>query len=116
MLYSLFCGYAKMAITGGNAMKASFSLCIVLSLGLITSAGAQVLEMPEGESATPPADTMSFTLPGRGMTKEMVEEKFGAPTERVEPVGDPPITRWVYGNFTVYFEYDRVIHSVLNKH
>jgi hypothetical protein len=29
-------------------------------------------------------------------------------------VGDPPITRWVYDRFTVYFENDRVIHSVVH--
>jgi hypothetical protein len=30
-------------------------------------------------------------------------------------VGDPPISRWVYDHFTVYFEYDKVLHSVVNK-
>jgi hypothetical protein len=116
MLYSLLSGYTKEAHSGGTLMKASISLFLALSFGLMTSTWAQVLEMPEGEPAAPPADTMSFTLPGRGMTKEMVEEKFGSPTERVEAVGEPPITRWVYGNFTVYFEYDHVIHAVLHKH
>lgn len=96
-------------------MKVRVSLILALSLGFMAPVGAQVLEMPEGEQTTPPADTMSFTLPGRGMTKDMVEEKFGSPSERVEAVGEPPISRWVYGNFTVYFEYDHVIHAVLHK-
>jgi len=30
-------------------------------------------------------------------------------------VGDPPISRWEYADFTVYFEYDRVVHAVLKR-
>jgi hypothetical protein len=97
-------------------MKKRVSLVLVLSLGLMTSSWAEVLEMPDAEQATPPADTMSFTLPGRGMTKEQVEERFGSPSEKEFPVGDPPITRWIYGNFTVYFEYNTVLHAVLHTH
>jgi hypothetical protein len=89
---------------------------------------AEVLEMPmdaeptevqdattqpmEAPSNMEPAPT---TLPGRGMTMEQVEERFGNPAEKIERVGEPPITRWVYGSFTVYFEYDKVIHSVTHK-
>jgi hypothetical protein len=29
-----------------------------------------------------------------------------------KPVGQPPITRWDYREFSVYFEYDHVINSV----
>jgi len=50
--------------------------------------------------------------PTRGMTMKQVEAKFGAPASRTEPVGKPPITRWDYPAFQVYFEYDHVIHSV----
>ena len=97
-------------------MKIRIFPILVLSLGLITMSRAEVLEMPDAEQATPPpADTMSFTLPGRGMTKDQVEERFGTPSEKEQPVGEPPITRWVYGNFTVYFEYDIVLHAVLHK-
>lgn len=54
-------------------------------------------------------------LPRRGSLMSQVEAQFGAPNEKREPVGDPPITRWVYPAFTVYFEYDHVVHAVLNK-
>ena len=52
--------------------------------------------------------------PGRGMTMKTVEEKFGAPQERHEAVGQPPISRWDYHGFTVFFENDRVIHTVVD--
>jgi hypothetical protein len=51
--------------------------------------------------------------PARGMTMQKVEEKFGTPTERHAAVGTPPITRWDYQNFSVFFENDRVIHAVV---
>jgi len=30
-------------------------------------------------------------------------------------VGDPPITQWVYDRWSVYFEYDKVLFTVLHK-
>jgi hypothetical protein len=30
-------------------------------------------------------------------------------------VGQPPITRWDYASYSVYFEYDRVIDSVRHR-
>ncbi|MCB1625755.1 MAG: phosphodiesterase [Pseudomonadales bacterium] len=52
--------------------------------------------------------------PSRGMTMHQVEARFGAPSNRRAAVGQPPITRWEYGNFTVVFENDRVLHAVVN--
>lgn len=51
--------------------------------------------------------------PKRGITMSQVESKFGAPTTKHDAVGAPPITRWDYANFSVFFEHDRVIHAVV---
>ena len=40
---------------------------------------------------------------------------FGEPNERIGAVGHPPITRWVYDRYIVYFEYDKVISSVVKR-
>jgi hypothetical protein len=50
--------------------------------------------------------------PTRGITMGEVEATFGQPQSTSGPVGDPPITVWYYPNFNVYFEYDKVLHSV----
>jgi hypothetical protein len=55
-----------------------------------------------------------INCPGRGMTMKTVEEKFGAPQERHAAVGQPPISRWDYPTFSVFFEHEYVIHSVVN--
>jgi hypothetical protein len=51
--------------------------------------------------------------PTRGMTMSQVETKFGAPVNKIPAVGKPPISRWEYAGFIVYFEADHVIHSVV---
>lgn len=51
--------------------------------------------------------------PRTGMRKDQVEAKYGQPQERSGPVGTPPIYTWDYEQFTVYFEGDHVIHSVV---
>ena len=51
--------------------------------------------------------------PKRGITMSEVEKKFGAPVNRHPTVGAPPITRWDYNGFSVVFEKDRVIDSVV---
>ena len=56
--------------------------------------------------------------PKRGLTMDQVEKQFGAPATRHPTVGgssqqQPPITRWDYTGFTVVFEHDRVIDSVV---
>ncbi len=53
-------------------------------------------------------------LPENGLSKADVESRFGAPGQRHAAVGDPPITRWDYGEYSVYFEYDLVLFTVLN--
>jgi hypothetical protein len=50
--------------------------------------------------------------PAKGATMAKVEARFGAPQTRHPTVGKPPITRWDYAGFSVFFEGDRVIHAV----
>jgi hypothetical protein len=52
--------------------------------------------------------------PSGGMTMHAVEARFGAPQQRHAAVGEPPISRWDYQGFTVFFERDRVIHAVVD--
>jgi hypothetical protein len=55
--------------------------------------------------------------PKRGSTMSEVEKQFGAPVTRHPTVGgaphQPPITRWDYHGFSVFFEHDRVIDAVV---
>ena len=53
-------------------------------------------------------------LPRNGESKASIEAKFGTPAARKPAVGDPPISRWDYDRYSVYFEYNLVLYSVLH--
>lgn len=51
--------------------------------------------------------------PRRGLSMAQVQKQFGEPRERHPTVGTPPITRWDYDTFAVFFEKDLVIDAVV---
>ncbi|MGB5246789.1 MAG: hypothetical protein WBN34_09600 [Woeseia sp.] len=84
-------------------------ILIALAGGLLGVAQAETLQMGATDKS---ARFNEAGKPTRGMSRQQVEAAFGAPDARRGPVGQPPISRWDYPGFAVYFEYDRVIHSV----
>ena len=86
------------------------ALIALLGLVAVTSTQADVMNMKSVGDV--PADVQ---LPTRASTMEQVKSQFGEPNTTQPAVGDPPISRWVYPGFTVYFEHDRVIHSVVSR-
>ncbi len=77
-----------------------------------TEAAAQPLATVTSAEAANLQTSATGSLPSRGMTMAQVEQSHGAPAMRKAAVGNPPITRWEYEGFIVYFEYRHVIHSV----
>lgn len=57
----------------------------------------------------------SMNLPANGMTTGEVRARYGEPLQTHPAVGVPPITRWDYDKWSVYFEYDLVLYTVLHK-
>ncbi|MBL4761989.1 MAG: hypothetical protein JKY93_04735 [Gammaproteobacteria bacterium] len=96
-----------------------YSLAILLTLA-VTGLHAETLNMPaqailptaEMPDTAKPIITINPDLPTRGMNMLATEEQFGAPINKTEAVGEPPISRWEYDGFTVYFEHQYVLHSV----
>lgn len=87
---------------------------LLLGLALLCSGAqlaAETVVIPLGQQA----QAWGVETPKTGLTKAQVEARFGSPKDVKGPVGDPPIYTWDYGQFAVYFEQDRVIHSVV-KH
>jgi hypothetical protein len=80
-----------------------------LFFGAFGTSNADTLDM---QGVAPDADA---ARPSRGMTAASVESEFGAPNAKAVAVGDPPISRWEYKDFVVFFEYDRVIHAVVKR-
>jgi len=84
----------------------------LLLIGLSANLSAEEINLPTAETET---SEFSIQLPGRGMSMEMVQNRFGEATDKFSAVGEPPITKWVYVTFTVYFESEFVIHAVVNN-
>ena len=57
----------------------------------------------------------SMDVPDNGMTQADVRARFGEPVKVYSAIGDPPITRWEYDRWSVYFEYETVLFTVLHK-
>ncbi|MBW3567441.1 MAG: hypothetical protein KY410_05690 [Proteobacteria bacterium] len=74
-----------------------------------------VVEEIAPEEARAPRDSARIPVPTRGMDKDNVRNVFGEPAQEHSPVGDPPITRWDYAGYSVFFEYDKVLHSVITE-
>jgi hypothetical protein len=86
------------------------ALAAALLLLVAASARAETIAVDDQVSVR----QSDIARPAKGMTMKSVEAKFGAPQDRHEAVGSPPITRWDYPLFTVYFEHEFVIHAVVN--
>jgi len=93
-------------------VRLSAFILIGISCGFVALASAETLQMGGTDNA---ARFEHDGKPSRGMSQARVEATYGAPQQAYRAVGDPPITRWEYANFVVFFEYDHVIHSVSRR-
>lgn len=85
---------------------------LIVSAAVVTSSSlavADVLRIPVGSQGI---EQSSVELPERGMSAATVSARWGQPVARRDPVGEPPISRWDYPAFSVYFEGDIALHAV----
>lgn len=80
------------------------AFCITLPLH------ADNLQVPIGQQS---AEFSALERPKTGMLQAQVKSHFGSPLKEFPPKGKPAISRWEYDKFTVYFENDHVIYTVL---
>lgn len=95
-----------------NTFSRLLMFVAIASAGYTLPVSAEDIRVPVGQQS----QESSQKVPRTGITKNAVREKFGEPLQQAAPVGEPPITRWVYSDFVVYFEYDHVIRSVRTFH
>lgn len=89
----------------------------LLQLGAIVSAliASPALLANNGSLSIAQQGDVSISAPLNGQEKQRVESNYGTPLQKISAVGEPPISKWVYQDFTVYFEYDLVLHAVLHR-
>ena len=91
-------------------MKIRHILMSLLALILINSgpALADVL-LVDGIQSAPQMQT-----PRNGLTMSQIRQQFGSPKTELPAVGEPPISRWEYEGYSVFFENDLALHSVIH--
>ncbi len=77
-----------------------------------TANTGDIVRIPIGQQSE---QLNQLARPQRGMKQQQVIDTFGPPLTQSVATGTPPISQWSYRDFTVYFESEYVIHSVL-KH
>jgi hypothetical protein len=82
-------------------------LITVIALFLAQMTVADTLKIPVGTQG------QTIEKPSLGQTMTTVKAAYGEPEKVSGPTGEPPITRWDYSAFSVYFEHDSVLHSVV---
>lgn len=73
----------------------------------ISHVQAEALRIPVSQQGA-----VRISMPAHGDQQAQVLQQFGEPRVRHQSVGQPPISRWDYPGFSVYFEYFTVINSV----
>jgi outer membrane protein assembly factor BamE (lipoprotein component of BamABCDE complex) len=92
-----------------NLRVAAALAALVGIVGIAESSWAETIAVDNGIAVK----ESDVATPARGMTMDEVATKFGSPVSKVPAVGSPPISRWDYPGFVVYFEHEHVIHSVV---
>jgi hypothetical protein len=115
--------FARIAAAADGRSRSSLMLrtCSVLASAVALAAllaaapsQADVLLIERVEAAR------GIEMPRRGQQMSDVERRFGVPLQRHPPVGGgrpqhPPITRWDYADFSVYFEHHHVVNAVVTR-
>lgn len=92
-----------------NLLKLAISAALLCSASAYTF--AEIIAMP-GDGRTYQVSSNNAAKPSKAITKDDVLKQFGEPLSKRGPVGSPAIYQWEYPEYTVYFENNRVIHSV----
>ncbi len=91
-------------------MRARVLLALLVACAVSATAAAETIVV-DGQLQVAPT---TVPHPHRSQTMRQVQRRFGAPEKRYPAVGRPPITRWDYPDFSVFFEYNRVVHAVVH--
>lgn len=103
--------YSFFALFLGTTVLAK--LLVAMLVFCTASAAAEALQMPVNKETS-----AAQPLPARGETMQAVIEQFGPPQRKHAPAGGdtprhPPITRWDYPGFAVFFEQAHVVDAVV---
>lgn len=95
------------------------SFAVIVACALLVA--GQACALPQSETLlVERARLAPPSAPARGLSMAAVSARYGEPQQRLAPRGGqkrawPAIHRWVYPDYTVYFEKNRVIDVVVRQ-
>jgi outer membrane protein assembly factor BamE (lipoprotein component of BamABCDE complex) len=95
-------------------MKFSLSVIVGFTALCFSASGMGDVLLLDKISNSPVNSEEGVPRPTGGMTMDQVRNRFGEPAVAHPWIGDPPITRWDYPEYSVFFEYQHVLTSVLH--
>ena len=96
-------------------MKSITALFLAATLAFIAPLSVADVLLLEAINEAPANNNEGLPRPRTGQTMDTVRSRFGAPAQEIPWVGEPPISRWIYDDFTVYFEHEHVINTVVHR-
>jgi len=84
----------------------------LVSLSAPLSAQQLLIDVVKQE---PPNNSSGLLRPKAMTSMQKVRADCGEPQKILSARGNPPITRWIYPQYTVYFENNKVIKSVVPR-
>jgi hypothetical protein len=98
-----------------SIVKPAVLVCGLLALGFNARADEIVMS---GDASQQMAAPKPAGVPAKGQTMAQVVKRFGEPQTKHAPAGGdaprhPPITRWDYAGFSVFFEHAHVVDAVV---
>lgn len=96
-------------------MKPFATLLLVTTLSSIPVFSSADVLLIDAIQEAPANSSEGLPRPRSGQTMDSVRARFGTPEQELPWIGEPPITRWVYPEFTVYFENEYVINTVVHR-
>lgn len=96
-------------------MRLRFAAFFATALLLVSSITVADVLLLDAITEAPVNSTEGVPRPSRGMTMDHVKGQFGEPPATHSRIGNPPITRWDYPDYSVFFEYQHVLTSVVHQ-
>ncbi|MCW8907265.1 MAG: hypothetical protein OQL28_08440 [Sedimenticola sp.] len=96
-------------------MKPFTALMLVAALSSTPALSSADVLLIDAIEEAPVNSSEGLPRPRPGQTMDSVRASFGVPEQELPWVGEPPITRWIYPGFTVYFEHEFVINTVVHR-
>ncbi|MDB5976148.1 MAG: hypothetical protein JWR07_2908 [Nevskia sp.] len=101
-------------------LKPALFFSCILALGFTAQADDIVMPAtaPPASNGAASGAAVPASLPVKGQTMAEVTRHYGEPQQKHAPVGGdapkhPPITRWDYAGFSVFFEHAHVVDAVV---